>query len=131
MQFGHDRHFVGNGYRSLILSDFSSNYTFLKINTKVWRFNYTNLYAQLVGDVFYRNEKLPKKFLAFHHLSLNLTKNINIGMFESVVFGRADVSGNNTFDINYLNPIIFYRSAEIQMGSQDNALLGADFKINS
>lgn len=130
VQFGHDKNFIGNGYRSMILSDFSSNYTFLKLNTKIWKFQYTNIFAQLVGDVFYRNELLPKKYFAFHHLSLNLTKNINIGLFESVIFGRADSTNNGAFDINYLNPIIFYRSAEIQQGSQDNALLGMDFKIN-
>lgn len=129
-QFGHDRNFVGNGYRSMILSDFSSNYTFLKLNTKVWKLNYTNIFAQLVGDVFYRNEMLPKKYFAFHHLSVNVTKNINIGLFESVIFGRQDASGNGSFDINYMNPIIFYRSVEIQQGSPDNALLGMDYKIN-
>lgn len=30
IQFGHDRNFIGNGYRSLILSDNSPTYTFLK-----------------------------------------------------------------------------------------------------
>ena len=130
VQFGHDKNFIGNGYRSMILSDFSSNYTFLKLNTKVWKLNYTNIFAQLVGDVFYKNEMLPKKYFAFHHLSVNLTKNINIGLFESIVFGRKDSLSNGSFDINYMNPIIFYRSAEIQQGSPDNALLGMDFKVN-
>lgn len=130
VQFGHDKNFIGNGYRSMILSDFSSNYTFLKLNTKVWKLNYTNIFAQLVGDVFYKNEILPKKYFAFHHLSVNLTKNINVGIFESIIFGRKDSLSNGTFDINYMNPIIFYRSVEIQQGSPDNALLGMDYKVN-
>jgi hypothetical protein len=129
-QFGHDKNFIGNGYRSLILSDFSSNYTFLKINTKVWKFNYMNLFAQMNAgqtgaDVYY-----PQKYFAFHHLSLNITKHLNIGFFESIVFGNRDSTRRGTFDVNYLNPIIFYRSMEQHLGSPDNALLGMDYKLN-
>ena len=40
MQFGHDRLFVGNGYRSLIFSDFSPPAWFLKGNVNVWKINY-------------------------------------------------------------------------------------------
>lgn len=60
-----------------------------------------------------------------HHLDINVTKWLNIGLFEGIVFGRP-----NRFDFAYLNPIIFYRSAEQQNGSFDNALAGLDFKAN-
>ncbi len=133
IQFGHDKNFIGNGYRSLILSDNSSSYTFLKLNTKVWKLNYTNLFTEMnaapktAGDTI-----LPKKYLAFHHLSLNITKRINIGVFEAVAFrGRgSDTTKRGQFDISYMNPMIFYRSIEQQLGSGDNALLGMDFKWN-
>ena len=38
-QFGYDKNFIGTGYRSLFLSDFSNSYLFLKINTRIWKFN--------------------------------------------------------------------------------------------
>lgn len=133
VQFGYDKNAVGNGYRSLILSDNSGNYTFLKLRTKVWKFQYTNLFAELNSDVFgdaknvpLGNTVYPKKFLALHHLSLNVTKRLNIGLFESVVYGR----GNNSFDVNYMNPIIFYRAIEGNLGSDGNVLLGADLNWN-
>ncbi|MDX5319996.1 MAG: hypothetical protein LPK45_02890, partial [Bacteroidota bacterium] len=44
LQFGHDRNFIGDGYRSFILSDFGKEYLFLKANTKVWMLNYQNLF---------------------------------------------------------------------------------------
>lgn len=133
VQFGHDKNFIGNGYRSLILSDNSSPYTFLKLNTKVWKFNYTNLFTQM--DAYPKtgpDTLLPKKYLAFHHLSLNVTKHLNIGVFESVVFrGRgADTSKAGQFELAYLNPIIFYQSMQQQLGSPDNLLSGMDFKWN-
>jgi hypothetical protein len=130
LQFGHDKNFIGNGYRSLILSDFSSNYTFLKINTKIWKFNYMNLFAQMNAghtgaDVYY-----PQKYYAFHHLSFNISKHVNVGLFESIMFGNRDSTRQGTFDLNYLNPIIFYRSLEQHLGSPDNAFIGMDYKIN-
>jgi hypothetical protein len=129
-QFGHDKNFIGNGYRSLILSDFAEDYTFLRLNTKVWRFQYTNVFAQMIAKNQKIGEIYPKKYMAFHHLSLNITDNLNIGLFESVMFSRQDSTGNNNYDIAYLNPVIFYRSAEHDLGDPDNVILGADFKWN-
>ncbi|MBW8051321.1 MAG: capsule assembly Wzi family protein [Cytophagales bacterium] len=133
VQFGHDKNFIGNGYRSLILSDYSSSYLFLKLITNVWKINYQNIFAEMVYD-FRRfktsNTIVPKKYFALHHLSVNITKNINIGLFESIVFGREDSLYYGQFDFNYLNPVIFYRSVEQQLGSPDNAFMGIDFKWN-
>ncbi|OWY24358.1 hypothetical protein C7N43_16530 [Sphingobacteriales bacterium UPWRP_1] len=127
LQFGHDKNFIGNGVRSLFLSDFSNNYLFLKINTQVWRLNYQNLFMQLTGQ-FKNNADgaLPRKYAAMHHLSLNVTKRLNLGLFESVIYGRE----NGGFELSYLNPIIFYRAVEYHLGSPDNVLLGMDVKYN-
>ncbi|KOY85905.1 hypothetical protein AD998_06885 [bacterium 336/3] len=130
LQFGHDRNVIGNGYRSMVLSDFSPNYLFLKLNTNAWRFNYQNIFAQMTAEVLNADGLRPKKYMAQHHLSFNVSKNFNVGIFETIIFGQRDTLTNNSFDLNYLNPIIFYRSVEQQLGSPDNALLGADFKWN-
>ncbi|MCS6824639.1 MAG: hypothetical protein NZ529_10120 [Cytophagaceae bacterium] len=132
LQFGHDKNFIGNGYRSLILSDFSNSYTFLKLNTNIWKINYMNLFAEMTATYSLGDKLFPKKYMAFHHLSINIGKNLNIGLFESVAFrGRSSDSTKwGKFDITYLNPIIFYRSVEQQLGSSDNALLGMDYKWN-
>jgi hypothetical protein len=126
VQFGHDKNFIGNGYRSLVLSDYTAPYFFLKLNTNIWKLHYMNLFAEMNSDFEFRDQLLPKKYFAYHHLSLNLTPAINIGLFESVIFSR----GKGRFELQYLNPIIFYRSVEQQLGSNDNALLGFDFKAN-
>jgi hypothetical protein len=124
--FGYDRNFIGNGYRSLYLSDFSTNVLFLKLNTRIWKFNYQNLFMELVG-AYQRglDQLLGKKYAAMHHLDVNVTKWLNVGLFEGIVFGQRD-----RFEFGYLNPVIFYRSAEQQNGSPDNAVLGVDAKAN-
>jgi hypothetical protein len=124
--FGYDKNFIGNGYRSLFLSDFSTGGLFLKLNTRIWRINYQNLFMELQNaDNRIGDKPVNKKYGVFHHLDINVTKSLNIGLFEGVMFGRP-----NRFDFSYLNPIIFYRSVEQQNGSYDNSVAGLDFKLN-
>ncbi len=137
MQFGNDRTFIGNGFRSLIFSDYSPPNLFLRTNVKVWKLNYMFQLNRLVADAMgtpggsTANKNYPVKYMAFHHLSLNIGKKLNLGLFESVVFTPQDTINKNTFQLNYLNPVIFYRATEQQGGSPDNVLLGADFKWNA
>ncbi len=126
MQFGFDKHFIGNGYRSLFLSDNANSSLFVKFNTRIWKINYTNLFMELYPP--FKNtggNLLPRKYAAMHHFSINATKWLNIGLFEAVVFGRKD-----HFDFSYMLPVIFLRSIEGNNGSPDNANIGFDFKAN-
>jgi hypothetical protein len=124
--FGYDKNFIGNGHRSLFLGDFTNSSLFLKLNTRIWKVNYQNLFMELANaDPRTGDRLVGKKYAAIHHLDVALTKWLNIGLFEGIVFGRV-----NRFDFGYLNPIIFYRSIEQQNGSFDNSLAGLDFKAN-
>ena len=126
VQLGYDKNFIGNGYRSLFLSDWGNSYLFAKLNTKIWKLNYQNIFMELIPQFHKRGDSLlSRKYAAMHHLSVNVTKWLNLGVFEGVIFGRKD-----HFDFQYLNPIIFYRHIEGTLGSPDNALAGFDFKAN-
>lgn len=126
VQFGYDKNFIGNGYRSLFLSDWGNSNLFLKLNTRIWKINYQNLFMELMPQFKKAGDTLlDRKYAAMHHLSMNVTKWLNIGVFEGVIFGRK-----NRFDFQYLNPIIFYRHIEGTVGSPDNAIAGFDFKAN-
>ncbi len=131
-QLGFGKHFVGNGFRSLILSNYGNNYPYLRINTNTKIFDYTNIYAELIGDVqgnaggTFGTSGFNKKYMAFHHLNVKIKPNLHVGLFESVMYG--DSTGG--LKIEYMNPVIFYRSVEQQNGSEDNAFVGMDFKWN-
>ncbi len=121
-RLGYGQHFIGDGERSLLLSDFSNNYPFLEINWRIWKFHYRNLFAELTAGPARTTPSgvaLPKKYLAAHHLSINIGKQLTLGLFEAVVLSRED-----GFDLAYLNPIILYRTIEQSVGSPDNALVG-------
>lgn len=132
LQFGHGRNFIGHGYRSLILSDFARDYLFLKINTRVWKLHYQNLFTEMVDhrDNDFSESLMPRKYGAFHQLSFMPLPNLEIGVFEGVVFGQTDSLINRSFELQYLNPIIFYRAVEFHIGSPDNVLIGLQWKYN-
>ena len=126
VQMGHGKNFIGNGYRSLLLSDFSSNYNFLKFDWNVWRFQFQNIFAELTSNNrLDRNIAVSKKYTATHYLDYELHKNINIGFFETVVFSRK-----NQFEFQYLNPVILYRTVEQAIGSPDNVIIGINGNWN-
>jgi len=121
-RLGYGRHFIGDGERSLLLSDFSNNYPFLELNWRIWKFHYRNIFAELTAGPGRQNGVdglLPKKYLAAHYLSINLGQRLTFGLFESVVMNRE-----NGFDLAYLNPVILYRTIEQSVGSPDNAIVG-------
>lgn len=129
VEFGHGTHFIGNGYRSLLLSDYSNNYLYLKLNTRIWKFQYQNIFAELspTTAIALRNgdNLLPKKYSAMHYLAFKPNTAFEVGLFESVIFARPD-----HFEFQYLNPVILYRAIEHTIGSPDNVILGLNTKWN-
>jgi len=128
VQFGHAKNFIGDGYRSLFVSDVVSPHPFLKLNTKFWKIKYTNTWMWLrdVRDEVTEDGAFLTKYMANHYLSWNVSKRFNLGFFESVIWTDAN---NRGFDVNYLNPVVFYRAIEFETGQDaGNAILGASAK---
>jgi hypothetical protein len=127
VQFGHDRNFIGNGYRSLIMSDFAKENLFLKLKTQVWRIQYLNLFSEYTDYASRSGATGIKKYGAFHYLNLSVIPGkFDFGVFEHIIFSR----NNSGYEPQYLNPIIFYRSVEHGLNSSDNAILGMDWRFN-
>ncbi len=132
VQFGHGKTFLGDGYRSLFVSDNASAYPYFKLNTTFWKLKYTNTWMSLrdVREDVTDMGSYRTKYMANHYLSYNVTKRLNIGLFESVLWENDNDRG---FDLNYLNPVIFYRAIEFSTGARGgNALIGlsAKYKVN-
>ena len=128
IQFGHGKNFIGDGYRSLLLSDNSSPYPYLRLNTSFWKLKYTNTWMSLrdVRSEVTLDGSFRTKYMANHYLSINVTKRLNIGLFEAVMWENDNDRG---FDLNYLNPVIFYRAIEFTTGSRGgNAIIGLSGK---
>jgi hypothetical protein len=130
-QFGNGKNFIGDGYRSFVLSDVSSPTTYLKMKVDFWKLQYTNIWMwntePSLVTVSNPNEH-ARKYVAAHYLSINLTEKFNIGLFETAIS-----SGEQGFDAGFLNPIMFYRALEFNRGEDaGNAIVGltTKYKLN-
>lgn len=122
-QIGIDNNFIGEGDRSLLLDDHGNPYPFGQIRTRFWNIEFMNLFQFLSDDL---NGSRVDKFAATHYLSWEIGAGFNLGVFESVVFRPKDVPLLRGFELDYLNPIQFYRPTEYYLGSSDNVLLGVN-----
>ena len=130
-QLGKDKMFIGDGYRSLLLSDAANNYPYFKTTINIWKLQYSSWYSWFY-DVYNSNglqSQFKNKFGTFHYLSWNATKNFNISAFENIIWQGTDSTRSRGFDPNYLNPLIFYRPVEYSLGSSDNAMLGMNMSL--
>lgn len=128
---GNGKNFFGDGYRSLFLSDNSSNYPYFKITTNIWKFKYENLWANFkdISNSDGNSRLYQNKFGAFHYLSWNIFKRLNVSFFEAIIWQEQDSAHYRGFEMSYANPVIFYRPVEFTQGSPDNALMGLNIKF--
>lgn len=131
-QLGYDKNFIGDGYRSLLLSDNSFNYPFIKLTGTLGNVRYMAMFAQFTDfydhhdlEILDEDNPYPKKYGIFHYLSWNATSRLSVALFENVMWKPRG------FEFSYLNPIVFARSVEFANGSPDKALVGlnASYKI--
>ncbi|MDA9555554.1 gliding motility protein RemB [Pelobium sp.] len=130
----HDKNFIGDGYRSMLLSDVSVPHTFFKVTASLGRIKYLAIYSAMLepkASRFSYDVGFRKKGGIFHYLDWNVNRNLTLGFFDAVIYAQADEQGNiRGFDWSYINPLIFLRPLEANSGSPDNALIGFTGKFN-
>lgn len=131
LQVGSGKHFIGDGYRSLLLSDVAYNYPYFKASATVWRLKYFMLLSNLkdIRLAQGNSQNYFNKFAATHYLDWNIVKWLSFGFFETIAWQAQDGNFYRGFDVNYMNPVVFYRPVEYSLGSSDNALLGTNIKF--
>ncbi|MBN2090299.1 hypothetical protein JW964_11870, partial [candidate division KSB1 bacterium] len=125
--YGKFSNYWGSGRTgSLILSDYATSYDQLKLEFIFNKFKFTSLYADLIDYEEHDQDILQKKkYLSAHRLEFLPWKWLSLGLSETVIFkGRS-------FEPAYLNPVMFFRSAEHYLGSPDNMMMGLDFKCTA
>ncbi len=129
---GHDKNFIGDGYRSMLLSDYSSPSTFLKLTASLGNVNYMVMWNYMQdpsAQKFSIETGNRKKWGVFHYLDWSVNNRLSLGFFDAIIWADADDKGyKRGFDFTYGNPIIFLRPLEASNGSPDNALIGLNSK---
>lgn len=125
-QVGNGKHFIGDGYRSLILSDVANSYPYFRINANFWNIQYSVWYTWMkdLTDARGIKSNFQNKFSSMHYLSWNIIKELNLSIFENIIWKGTDSARSRGFDPNYIDPVVFYRPQEYSNGSPDNAFIG-------
>lgn len=130
-QLANDKLFIGDGYRSMLLSDVSIPFPYFKATYESKKLQYSAIYMQFIDQFAPQLSSelgFQKKWSVVHYLDWNISKKWTLGLFDAVIWQDADSSGKRGFDVAYANPIIFLRAAEYATSSSDNAILGVNLK---
>jgi hypothetical protein len=125
---GYSKHFIGEGYRSLILSDNSFNYPFLRLNFQFGNFRYSLFWAQhqLFKNVYY--DYHFRKYNAISQLSWRPNNKLELSLFESVEW-PGNLPGKTNFNIALFNPVMLWRTLQFGLDNEKNVLLGLNAKL--
>lgn len=134
LSLGYDKNFIGDGYRSMLLSDVSSNYSFFRVRATLGAVQYQTIFAYMLdpgAPKLTTDRRLGDrgKWMAAHYVDWNVTKKFSVGFFQAVTWADAEVEGKRGFDFNYVHPFIFLRPVEnTNTTSPDKMRLGFNVK---
>jgi hypothetical protein len=124
---GQDKTFIGDGYRSILLSDNAAPAPLLRLTANVGQVQYMMMWTYMQDinqpkfDSFGGNRR---KWGLFHYLDWNVSNSLSLGFFNAYIVPEADDQGNRRgFDVNFINPVLF--ASGLGSSSQPgNALVG-------
>ncbi|MES2828426.1 MAG: gliding motility protein RemB [Bacteroidota bacterium] len=127
---GYDKNFIGDGYRSMLLSDVAANYSFLRLRTSLGNVQYQTIFSYMLdpgAPKFTTDRRLGDrgKWNAMHYIDWNVNNRLSIGFFQAITWADAEPEGKRGFDFNYIHPFIFVRSVEgANVSSPDKLRMG-------
>ena len=91
----YDKNFIGDGYRSMLLSDISSNSTFLKFNGAFGDVHITSILSymldprEVVSEGISRSRS-QRKWGAFQYADWNVSNRFSLGLFHSIIWANRN-----------------------------------------
>ncbi len=140
LQFGSGKHKIGNGYRSLFLSDNAFNYPYIRF-TQQWlkgKLQYTNIYASLMNLDSASKHPTPnaerlyqKKGASFQYLSYNISKSLNIGLFQGMIWQPGGNKNQQSLTWEFFNPLIYFNTIYYGQSNKQNIISGTEIKLKA
>ncbi|MCX7728389.1 MAG: hypothetical protein N2203_02855, partial [Bacteroidia bacterium] len=128
---------IGNGYRSLFISDNAFVYPFIKIEQNWWkgRLQYICNYAVL-NNLTSASIRIPpnterlfqKKPFVYQYLNISIFKRTRMGFFQGIVGESADKKNVWKGDGILFSPVIFSQLLYYGWDNKNNVLAGMDFQ---
>ncbi len=103
VSLGSDRHFIGSGYRSVILSHLTFPYPYLRHDVNYKKFYYNLLLAYLHGGRYWYvdSKKQGFKYSSFHIVGYKPLKNLELAVILGTMRLKDDRKMSIGYDINF------------------------------
>jgi len=128
---GYGKNFIGDGHRSLLLSDWSFNYPYFKTSVTLGKFQYNVMWSQYISSRVrgYNNKggyfrKWAQTFL----VDWQATNRLSVSVFETVMSPDQDSMRNKDMSAWIASPIIFLHGSESPAGVKYIVIAGTNLK---
>ena len=133
-QLGHGRHFFGNGYRSLLLSDYAPDYQYL---SGQYHFFKGKLLYKHVHSKLYNLSRIPvsttpesmliPKSFGFNQLSFQATSALSFSIFEGTVFKAYNANyGTSNPHFSFYFPVMGAHFLAKDTSSSNSTIYGVN-----
>jgi hypothetical protein len=132
---GNNAHFIGSGYRSLLLSDNSINAPYVqsrvKLSTKLSFVYMRSKLLNLIRRPIYTTveSNYESKGYAVNYLNYSIHDKFNISLFEGSLYNKVDSITSNRVNPLFYNPIPFLSSALIRDLTQFSSVEGLNLEF--
>jgi hypothetical protein len=131
MEIGRERILWGRGIDKMIISNNAPVFDFLKFNASLSIFSFDFLHGWLVqpatimfdsilnGNVKNKNSK----YIALSRIGVTPSSNFSFGISQIIIYA------NRPLELAYMNPFLFFESAQRSLNDLDNSFLAFDGKL--
>jgi hypothetical protein len=133
--WGYGKNFIGHGYRSVLLSDASFSYPYMRATAYALggKLQYTSIYASLqtlermpLGEV--PESLFKRKAASFHYLSWTPAPSLEVGLFEGIIWQRWDSTGTRSLPLTAYVPVLGLNAATRGFEEKQNVLAGVNLR---
>jgi len=136
---GYGKNFIGDGYRSVLLSDWAYNYPYFKTSINLGKLQYNFMWAQHISDRDPRlnnDEEQFRKWSQTFLIDWKATKRLSVSLFESVMwpdqktikYSGLDSARRSDRSAWIASPIIFLHGSKSPSGADNNVIAGTSLK---
>jgi len=133
-QFGYDKNFIGDGYRSLLLSDNAYQSPFLKVFLNYGWFYYQTIFTSfqnmntdsVLNAPYIWYHGYQTKPATFNYAGFRIGKQVEVGLFEGIIFEAS--AKDKKFNFNSLDPVILVNTILYSLSGENNSVLGLTAK---
>lgn len=126
---GYGKNFIGDGYRSVLLSDWAFNYPYFKATANFGKFQYNAMWSQYISErskASNNHQGFYRKWAQTFLLDWKATNRLSVGVFETVIWPDQDSLRNKDISPWLASPVMFLHGNKSPSGVQSNDIAGAN-----